>query len=91
MLTGSGFAPPVSIDTPTLDEMYYNDGHRAAPTGWRISFKARSHNRSGLRSPVFASSMILFAIACLMSSSQSPIRKATLTCVNATPRMRIVS
>src|SRR5262249_60933481 len=32
---------------------------------WRMSVKARSHNRSGLRSPAFASSMILFAITCL--------------------------
>jgi hypothetical protein len=30
-----------------------------------MSSKARSHNRSGLRSPAFASSMTLFAIACL--------------------------
>src|SRR5262249_32575203 len=32
MLTGSGFAPPVSIDIPTLDEMYY-DPMKARPTG----------------------------------------------------------
>ena len=31
MLTGSGFAPPVSIDIPTLDEMYY-DPMKARPT-----------------------------------------------------------
>src|SRR6516164_3430933 len=52
-----------------------NGGHRAASSGWRMSSKARSHRRSGLRSPVFASAMILFAIACLTSSSQSPVRR----------------
>jgi hypothetical protein len=31
MLTGSGFAPPVSIDIPTLDEMYYGF-NEARPT-----------------------------------------------------------
>src|SRR5262245_15855579 len=36
-----------------------------------MASKARSHNRSGLRSPVFASSMILFAIAFFTSSPQS--------------------
>src|SRR6516162_595624 len=30
--------------------------------GWRMSSKARSHSRSGLGSPVFASAMILLAI-----------------------------
>jgi len=30
MLTGSGFAPPVSIDIPILDEMYY-DPMKARP------------------------------------------------------------
>src|SRR5215472_9797496 len=59
--------------------------------GSRMPFKARSHNRSGLRSPVFASSMILFAIACLTSSSQSPVRRAMQTCSSATPRIRLVS
>ena len=33
----------------------------------------------------FASSMILFAIACLTWSSQSPVRRAMQTCANATP------
>src|SRR5262249_34665304 len=36
-------------------------GLRAYACGCRISFKARSHNRSGLRSPIFASAMTLFA------------------------------
>ena len=31
MLTGSGFAPPVSIDIPTLDEMYYDPMKRDQP------------------------------------------------------------
>src|SRR5262249_41821925 len=61
---------------------------RHSTCGWRISSKARSHNRSGLHSPVFASAMILFAIACLTSSAQSPIRRPMQTCSNATPRTR---
>ena len=40
MLTGSGFAPPVSIDIPTLDEMYY-DPLKARPTGKPPSARAR--------------------------------------------------
>src|SRR5262245_16861962 len=64
---------------------------RHSTCGWRMSSKARSHSRSGLRSPVFASSMILFAIAWPTLSSQSPVRSAMQTCSNATPRMRIVS
>jgi hypothetical protein len=40
-------------------------GTRGPYCCWRMSFKARSHSRSGLRSPVFASSTTLLAIACL--------------------------
>src|SRR6516162_2095464 len=39
--------------------------------GCRISFNACSHNRSRLPSPVFASSMILLAIACLTEYSKT--------------------
>jgi hypothetical protein len=48
---------------------------RLAGLHCRISFNARSHDRSGFRSPVFASSMILLAIVCLTSSSQCPARR----------------
>jgi hypothetical protein len=58
---------------------------RSYMCGCRISFNARSHNRSGLRTPVFARSTILFTIASLTSSSQSPIRRLTQACSNATP------
>src|SRR5262249_1197019 len=54
------------------------------------SSNARAHSRSGLRSPDFERSMILSAIACLTSSSQSPVRRPMQTCSNATPRMRTV-
>src|SRR2546423_15529982 len=39
----------------------------------RMDFNARSPSTSGFRSPSLASSTILFAIACLMSSS--PVRR----------------
>src|SRR5262249_43277611 len=47
-------------------------------------FKNRPHPRPARR-------VTIVAIACLTWSSQSPIRKATHTCSNATPRMRDVS
>jgi len=50
MLTGSGFAPPVSIDIPTLDEMYY-DPMKARPTrnppSARALLMARQKNSGG--------------------------------------------
>jgi hypothetical protein len=46
------------------------------PCCQRMAANACSHNRSGLRSPALASSMILMAMACLTPSSQSPVRKA---------------
>jgi hypothetical protein len=59
--------------------------------GPRLSFNARSHKMSGLRSPPFASSMIFGTIACLTSSAQSPVRRAIQVISRATPRARSVS
>ena len=62
----------------------------AQTRGVQISFKACSHNISGLRSPAFARSMIFVALACLTPSSLSPIRRAMQTSSKATPRMRLI-
>src|SRR5215831_11666045 len=43
----------------------------------RISFNTCSQSVSGLRSPALARAMILLAMACLTSSAQSPVRRAT--------------
>jgi len=56
-----------------------------------MSFNISSHKISGWRSPALASAMIFVAMACLMSSSQSPIRKAMQTISYATPKTRVVS
>ena len=45
-------------------------------SGLRMSLNACSHSTSGLRSPAFASAMILSAMACLTSLAQSPTRKS---------------
>src|SRR4051812_9945341 len=57
----------------------------------RMSFNACSHNRSGLRSPALARSMILAAMACLTKSSEPSVRRAMQVISNATPKMRLVS
>src|SRR3981189_1903062 len=59
--------------------------------GLRIAFNSCSHKVSGLRSPDFASSIILVAMACLTPSSLSPIRRAMQTISKATPRTRLSS
>ena len=56
-----------------------------------MSFNACSHKTSGLRSPAFASSMILSAMACLTKSSEPSVRRAMQTISNATPKTRRVS
>jgi hypothetical protein len=59
--------------------------------GRRMSFNVSSHKISGLRSPALKSAMSFVAMACLMSSSQSPVRRAMQTISSATLRTRVLS
>ena len=59
--------------------------------GRRMSFNVSSHKISGLRSPALTSAMSFVAMACLMSSSQSPVRRAMQTISSATLRTRVLS
>src|SRR5262249_13985188 len=63
----------------------------ASICGLRMSFNTCSQSMSGLRSPALARAMILLAMACLTSSAQSPVRRATQVSSKATPRTRVVS
>jgi hypothetical protein len=57
----------------------------------RRASNARSQSRSGLRSPVLASSMIHVAAISLARSTRSASPRATRTISNATPILRVVS
>jgi hypothetical protein len=64
---------PIELSRKTEDRAASEAAHC---WGLRMSFNASSHKISGLRSPALTSAMSFVAIACLMSSSQSPVRRA---------------